>query len=239
MADHLGKGKGGKLKGNHVDDNFGQEWYCQPGKGVPKGYKGFRFPIYAPASVPDDDGQEHVLVHVVGISGNWLWSGILPEYTRMTDFQRTFQIEMRHNGDGPLGLYKLVWQWYRRCCEEGLSEQSHERSSYLLVCDQLSRVTGVRRSEETQEVWITAIKTNLYEAPHALTLCLLRCALLSCDDYNSMPVHVLCSMHRDMCVHMYGLRVNVLCVENKMQWARQVRFPICLDGFHHPSTQTQ
>ena len=36
-----------------------------------------------PAQVPNTDGQEHVLLPIVGINGDWLYSSIEPENTLM------------------------------------------------------------------------------------------------------------------------------------------------------------
>ena len=64
-----GKGEGKGSSGYH--------WRCnQQGEHEEGDMKG-------PAPVPDDDGVEHVLVHVLGISGEWLWSDVVHEYTNI------------------------------------------------------------------------------------------------------------------------------------------------------------
>ena len=51
--------------------------------------------MQGPAPVVDEDGLENILVHVIGINGEWLWSSVVPEHLRMDELQRMFQMSDR------------------------------------------------------------------------------------------------------------------------------------------------
>ena len=143
-----GKGEGKGSSGYH--------WRCnQQGEHEEGDMKG-------PAPVPDDDGVEHVLVHVLGISGEWLWSDVVHEYTNIFEVQRRFHT----SNDGKFGLcngqwYKLVWEYGRKGPYPPGSVRK-QRQPLDLPCfalqDHVAGVAGILRSTETREVWITAIK---------------------------------------------------------------------------------
>ena len=50
--------------------------------------------MLGPSPVPDEDGLENALAHVIGISGEWLWSDAIPEHITMMEVQERF-----HNSD--------------------------------------------------------------------------------------------------------------------------------------------
>ena len=68
MAEHSGKGTESKNPEELDEDIFWLQWHSKDGKGKGgrQGFSNFVFPIYGPAAVPDDDGQEHVLA-----GGGW------------------------------------------------------------------------------------------------------------------------------------------------------------------------
>ena len=119
-------------------------------------------PVLGPAAVPDDDGLENLLVHVIGIDGEWLWSGIVPQHYRMDEVQKIFQLSDRER----FGLrdghwYKLLWDFHKF----GPYPLSHPRCPLLpperpvhVVRMDLTYANGVMRSPDSREVWITAIK---------------------------------------------------------------------------------
>ena len=118
--------------------------------------------FYGQAPVPDDDGLENLLVHVVGMTGEWLWSGVIPEYYNMDLVQ-----DMFHRADPErFGLdrdhyYKLVYQLNRQGpyppeCDRVRSYPSNGRPLYALH-DHLGKVDQVVRADDTRQVWITAV----------------------------------------------------------------------------------
>ena len=116
-----------------------------------------------PAPVPDDDGQEHVLVHFVGINGQWLWSSIEPEYIAMPDLQARWGHEAgvanEHGTD-----CVLVWDPQEiGPYPPGETAGDGRRPSLpdFKFDDSLRYVTGVRRSEDTKEVFVTAYKVTV------------------------------------------------------------------------------
>ena len=119
---------------------------------------------YGPAPVPDDDGQEHVLVHIIGINGEWLWSSIEPEYVGMCDLQARFHLENRHLLQ-PNTFWLLMWDLGEvgPYPQEGHAGVGALPESYPLYTthETLRYVTGVHRSEETQEVFVTAVQSSL------------------------------------------------------------------------------
>ena len=120
--------------------------------------------MQGPAPVVDEDGLENILVHVIGINGEWLWSSVVPEHLRMDELQRMFQMSDRTR----FGLvdghwYKLVYD----CKWVGPYPEAHVRSMewpgprgrphHSLRMD-VGSVDGLVRAIDTREVWITAIK---------------------------------------------------------------------------------
>ena len=118
--------------------------------------------VIGPAPVPDDDGQEHVLVHFVGINGEWLWSSIEPEYISMADLQARWMHgpddEECHDGT----VWHLIWEQkeigpYPQDGSAGdgtlpsLPEFSYDES--------LRYASGIERSKDTQEVIVTVYKS--------------------------------------------------------------------------------
>ena len=151
-SDASASGEKGKGKGLH-------------GKGMFRGKLAMSDPVMqGPAPVPDDDGLEHVLVHVIGVSGEWLWSSVVHEHTNMYRLQNIF-----HDADGgKFGLvdghkFILVWEYGQKGPYPPGSARrmrNHDLPCFS-VQDHLEGVIGIERSTETREVWITAVKTRL------------------------------------------------------------------------------
>ena len=119
-----------------------------------------------PATVPDDDGQEHVLLHVFTISGQWLWSSIEPEYAPMGDLQAKFAIECRHLNDD-VYMWFLMWDAKEKGPYPAQNPWSDEPRPPLPdynFDESLRYATGLQRSEDTQEVFVTAYRAKIAEA---------------------------------------------------------------------------
>ena len=112
-----------------------------------------------PAPVPDDDGQEHVLVHVVGMNGEWLWSSIEIEYIDMDDLQVAFDKANPQCDDDTYWL--LMWE-EKEMGPYPSKREGPDRALPSLFDFSFSAilryVNGVQRSVDTQEVFITACK---------------------------------------------------------------------------------
>ena len=116
-----------------------------------------------PAPVPDDDGQEHVLVHIFGINGEWLWSSIEPEYIAMPDLQARWAYEAGVAGEHGTD-WNLVWgpkEIGPYPPAETAGDARRPSLPDFRFDDTLRYVTGVRRSEDTQEVFVTAYKVTV------------------------------------------------------------------------------
>ena len=116
-----------------------------------------------PAPVPDDDGQEHVLVHIFGINGEWLWSSIEPEYIAMPDLQARWGYEAGVASERGTD-WNLVWDPKEiGPYPPGETAGDGRRPSLpdFKFEDSLRYVTGVQRSEDTQEVFVTAYKVTV------------------------------------------------------------------------------
>ena len=129
-----------------------------------------------PAPVPDDDGQEHVLVHFVGINGEWLWSSIEPEYIAMPDLEaRWFYGPDFVSRDDT--VWCLVWKTkeigpYPQ--DESTGDGTRSPLADFTFDESLRYVTGVQRSEDTQEVFVTAYKVKIAKPRVEQALCTLR-----------------------------------------------------------------
>ena len=117
--------------------------------------------VYGPTPVEDEDGLENVLVHIIGINGDWMWSGVVPAHFLMDQVQRVFQMsEPSRFGLVDGHWYKLVWEWailpipqWHPRAQGPPYGQVHQWGRM-----DLASVTGIIRSPDTQEVWVTAIK---------------------------------------------------------------------------------
>ena len=119
-----------------------------------------------PQPVPGDDGLEHVLVHVISISGEWLWSEVLPEHMSMGNVQQLFENSDKER----FGLvdghrYRLMYEFgrdgpYPRGSDKPSLRAWPEYSVYSLRVH-LGTVKGILRSTETREVWITAVRVRV------------------------------------------------------------------------------
>lgn len=133
-------------------------------KGTGKGYGKYTevARTQGPSPVPDEHGLENLLVHVIGISGEWLWSDVIPEHTPIWDVQKRFQnSDLRRFGFNDGHWFKLLYQVGRAGPYPRGSERATFRGFYepsYLMQVHLGAVTDILRSSETREVWITAIK---------------------------------------------------------------------------------
>ena len=118
-------------------------------------------PVRGPAPVEDEDGLENMLVHVLDVSGQWLWTGILPEHMSMEEVQREFHksepirfglVDGRH--------FKLLWDFGVAGVSSGPVSPVPESRACLPVCGWRENLNGAKvlfRSAATRQVWITAI----------------------------------------------------------------------------------
>ena len=134
------------------------------GKGMGWSHETMEGQFQGPQPVPDDDGLENLLVHVIGVSGEWMWSEVLPEHLSMTKVQQLFENSDRKR----FGLvdgqrYRLLYQFRR----DGPYPYGFDRagcygpwpdSPVYSLRVHLGAVTGITRSIETREVWITAVR---------------------------------------------------------------------------------
>ena len=117
-----------------------------------------------PAAVPDDDGLENVLVHVVTMTGEWLWSRVVPVSMRVEHLQHLFRLsdESRY-GTNDEEYWKLTLAGstvgpYPCDSERGITAPPG-RPVFVLRID-LEKASGVMRSSDTAEMWITAVKVT-------------------------------------------------------------------------------
>ena len=118
-----------------------------------------------PAPVPDDDGQEHVLIHVITVTGQCLWSSIEPEYALMPDLQAKFFFACKHLCDHE-HCWLLIWEPTDRGAyrsREPLADGAQDPLPDDNFDESLRYATGVQRSEDTQEVFVTAYKVKFAE----------------------------------------------------------------------------
>ena len=123
-----------------------------------------------PDATSDEHGLENILVHVVGISGEWMWSGVFPMHCAMDEVQRQFHLSDRIRFGLHEGMwYKLSWDFARVGPYPLGSAQTQYppfgRPIYALRID-LGSAKGFMRSPDTREVWITA--TRVFVIPAAV-----------------------------------------------------------------------
>ena len=118
-----------------------------------------------PALVPDDDGLENVLVHVVTITGEWLWSRVVPLHMRLDQLQQLFQSSDEAPFGANLGEYYKLNLGFARV---GPYPPRSMRGSCALPNSQvfclrmdLTHAAGATRSPDTAEMWITAAKVTV------------------------------------------------------------------------------
>ena len=118
-----------------------------------------------PAPVPDDDGLENVLVHVVTMTGEWLWSRVVPVHMRVEHLQELFQSSDEARYGTNTGEY---WKLSLGFATVGPYPPDSERGrrappgrpAFCLRMD-LDKATGAMRSPDTAEMWITACKVTV------------------------------------------------------------------------------
>ena len=149
-------GKGSPLTRDTTNPVFLHDW-CPSFWGADR-------PVLGPAPVCDDDGLENVLVHVVGINGEWMWSDVLPEHYDMEEVQKIFHMSdpKRFGVSNDSHWYKLIWQYgtvgpYPPNHWKARYPLQPERKVFCLRKD-LRMVNGLSRAEDTNEVWITAVR---------------------------------------------------------------------------------
>ena len=121
---------------------------------------------YGPSPVPDDDGQEAVLVHVVGITGDWMWSRVCPSHWSVQQLQRVFQYsENQRYGLQRSTYWRLFWDWGMRGPYPRSYRPNPSGNPKYSIDNRLHRVAGVLRSPDTQEMWFTAIKVQELHLP--------------------------------------------------------------------------
>ena len=117
---------------------------------------------YGPSPVPDDDGQEHVLVHVVSMSGDWKWSGVCPQFWDVEQVQRVFQLSdnQRYGLQDDGTYWRLNWDWGTKGPYPNNFPICPGGNPVYSIDNRLHRVAGVVRSPDTQEMWFTAVKVT-------------------------------------------------------------------------------
>ena len=103
--------------------------------------------------------MEKVLLHIVGLDGEWIWSGVVEEHVGIWDLQLRLRTPYRRTLVGAMDWYvELVYRTGVCGPLPDLSLIGTIPMSFT-VSGVLCRIGGVRRSEDTQEMWIAGVKT--------------------------------------------------------------------------------
>ena len=124
--------------------------------------------LQGPDITADENGLENILVHVVGINGEWLWSSVLPMHYTMDEVQNQFQLsDPIRFGEQDGTWYKLSWDFARVGPYPSTSAQAQYTPFGRPIYEQridLASANGFLRSIDTREVWITAARVVVIPA---------------------------------------------------------------------------